>query len=145
LAFRRRDYAAAIACYDEAIRLDPNNGRAWSSRGDTRLRLPKRDVEAAMQDHNKAIELEPKNAVSHVLRGKAYWLQRDFERALKDFDRAIEIDPGNAAAHVGRANTLLAVAPLGKRDEIRAAFENARRIDPRIATTPWFPEIMPPP
>ena len=98
-----------------------------------------------MKDHNLAIKLEPKNPVSLVCRGKAHWLQRDFDRALADFDQAIKLDPNHAAAYIGRANTLSAVAPLANSEAIKKAFDQARRLNPRIDTTPWFPEVMPPP
>jgi len=43
--------------YDEAVKLDPNNGRIYANRGVIRARQGK--IEDAQKDFKKAVELEP--------------------------------------------------------------------------------------
>jgi tetratricopeptide (TPR) repeat protein len=50
----------AIADYNEAIRLDPNDADAYRERGDVRLRQKR--IHEAIADYRKAIELKPVDA-----------------------------------------------------------------------------------
>jgi Flp pilus assembly protein TadD len=54
----RRGAAACIADYDEAIRLDPKNPRAFNKRGF--VYHDKGDDDRAVADFNEAIQLNPR-------------------------------------------------------------------------------------
>jgi tetratricopeptide (TPR) repeat protein len=68
-ALRKKDDAAAVACFSEVIRLQPNNARAWMSRG--AAHGSRRDWDRASADCTEAIRLDPSCAHAYYLRGTA--------------------------------------------------------------------------
>jgi Flp pilus assembly protein TadD len=50
-------YDEALKDYDEAVKLDPKNGRIYANRGAIKLR--QRKTEQARNDFKKAMELDP--------------------------------------------------------------------------------------
>jgi tetratricopeptide (TPR) repeat protein len=85
----------ATVDYDNAIRLDPANQRAYLDRG-TLLAARAHNYRRAIADFNRALELEPTNANALIARGDAYSQVGDFAPALADLDRAIVLEPGHA-------------------------------------------------
>lgn len=59
-------YAEAIAAYNKAIELDPNNALAYNYRGEAYKSNGKYDL--ALADFNKAIELDPKDQRAYANR-----------------------------------------------------------------------------
>ena len=122
------DFDKAIASYDEAIRLDPENVIAFINRG--RTYYSKLDFERAIADYSGAIRLEPKYAVAFLVKGNAYADKRDYDRAIADYSEAIQLDPNYAAAFT-------AGAPLmerkGDNDRAIADYNEAIRLDPKNA------------
>ena len=47
----------ALADYEGAVRLDPNNAQYWNRRGFVKSQLGR--LEEALEDYDKAIELDP--------------------------------------------------------------------------------------
>jgi len=92
----RGDYDGAIADYTEAIRLDPNNARAYNSRGWTYAL--KGDYDQAIEDANASLRIRPNDAPTLHTRGYAYAGKGDYDRAIADFEAALRIDPNQAEA-----------------------------------------------
>ena len=90
----------AIAEYDEAIRLDPQDAVAQYSRGNFYLNLGQ--YEKAIHDFDEAIRLDPDLALAYNSRGDAYAYLGQYERAIHDFDETIRLDPDLALAYNGR-------------------------------------------
>jgi tetratricopeptide (TPR) repeat protein len=63
------DYDRAIADYDRAIRLDPNNPFPYNGRGSAYD--GKKDYARAIADYDQAIRLDPKYAKAYYGRGRA--------------------------------------------------------------------------
>ena len=66
----RGQFSAAIAGYDEAIRLDPNYARAYNNRG--LVYQAKGDLNRAIADFSEAIRLTPTVGAGYINRGMAY-------------------------------------------------------------------------
>ena len=98
---KRRDFNAAIADYDEAIKLNLKTGVAHNQRG-IALRV-KGDYDAAIESYNISIKMQPQYSVRYMNRAIAYRWKREFDRALADLDTAIKISPENARLYVERA------------------------------------------
>jgi|GEM_PF-4248833 len=125
---KQKDYDGAIAQYDRAIELDPNNAVAYSNRGIAKG--TKNDTDGAIADFTSAIKINPKLAMAYRCRGVARKLNGDLDGAIADFTSAIEINPKFALAYRGRGDT-----KLSKKDYIAAIadFTRAIELNPKYA------------
>ena len=102
---RLDDFDGAIADFDRAIELNPNDAVAIKNRGNAKS--SKNDKNGAMADYLRAIELKPNFAVPYNNLGIKYYERREYEKAISSFTRSIELetDPASKAnSYVGRAN-----------------------------------------
>jgi tetratricopeptide (TPR) repeat protein len=121
---QRGDLEAAIAEYDKAILLDPDNANAFVNRG--RARTVKGEVDAAISDDDKVISLVPDNVVAYNNRCFDRDKKGDFEAAIVDCDKAIALDPSFAYPYNNRG---LAFASQGKLDNAIADYEKSIALD----------------
>ena len=88
------DPHAAIAEFDEALRLAPDNGEAFAGRGSSRLEGG--DPTAALADLDDAIRLVPDSADFHMIRARMRLAQGDESEELAcDINDAVRLDPEN--------------------------------------------------
>lgn len=121
---QKGDSEAAIAEYDKAIMLDPDNADNFVNRG--KARANKGDVNAAIADYDKATSLDPNNALAYNNRCFVRVKNGDFDAAIVDCDRAIALDPSFAYAYNNRG---LAFASLGKLDKAITDYEKSIAFD----------------
>ena len=95
------DYDAAIANYDRAIALAPDDADAYHNRGIAKD--AQGDYAAAIADFDHAIALEPDGADVYHNRGVAKVEIGDYAGAIADYDRVIALDPDNKAVLEDRA------------------------------------------
>jgi tetratricopeptide (TPR) repeat protein len=122
------DYGRAIADYDEAIRLTPENwsalyerGSAWSA---------KSEYERAIADFSEAIRLKPDYALAYKDRGIAWAGKGDRVRAIADYSEAIRLDPKQVRAYVARSASW---RNRGDYDRAIADANEAIRLNPEYA------------
>jgi tetratricopeptide (TPR) repeat protein len=120
----------AIADYDEAIRLDPKNAKAYYNRGASYY--DKGELDRAITDYGEAIRLDPKHADTYVNRGLAYDRKGEHDRAIADYDEAIRLGPKDAPTYYNRG---LAYYRKGEHDRAIADYDEAIRLDPKDADT----------
>ena len=101
--FDCKDWDSAIADYDRAIEIDPDNARIYTIRGNVKFSL--KDYTGAVADYDRAIELDPSSAWAYDSRGRSRNNSKDYAGAVADYDRAIELDPGNARAYASRGRS----------------------------------------
>jgi formylglycine-generating enzyme required for sulfatase activity/serine/threonine protein kinase/Flp pilus assembly protein TadD len=157
-----KDFDKAIAEYDKAIELDPNNVAAYRGRGLSCL--GKDDFDQAIADTTRAINLDPKDSVAYAARGAAHLNKEEPDRAIADCTEAIRLDRTNEPAYRRRAaayyhmkaydlaivdgceairldpkdagaysNRGLAYTGKGEYDQAIADFSEAIRLDPNSA------------
>src|SRR5205807_7648112 len=80
----------ALADYNEAIRLDPQNQVAYLGRGSLLARRA-RNYRRAIDDFNRALQIEPRNVTALLARGAAQSQLGEFGPALADLDEAIRL------------------------------------------------------
>ena len=86
----------AIPAYSEAIRQNPKNVDAYTSRG--LCYSSKGDQEKAFKDFDDAIRLAPKNSKAYKYRGTIYSAKAEFDLAIADFEQAIQFDKSDQDA-----------------------------------------------
>ena len=92
---------AAIALFDEAIKIDGALGNAWLGRGLCRIRLGQ--VEAGREDLQVAAALEPNRGILRSYLGKAFNQTGDFQRAGHDGIRFLAIGTGKCSGTGSRS------------------------------------------
>ena len=98
----KKDYDRAIADFDQAVRLAPDNAAAVNARGLTCVDA-KGEFDTAIADFDSAIAIEPGNANYYDNRGNAWRDRGRFDRAVEDYDKAIALSPRFAFAFYNRS------------------------------------------
>jgi adenylate cyclase len=99
--FKLDDVDSAIACYEQAIALDPSYARAYVGLAETfRIRGQVGEVhpddpawQRARDLVRTALEIDPGDADAHALHGTLLMLRRDWKGAERELRLAEEIDP----------------------------------------------------
>jgi predicted O-linked N-acetylglucosamine transferase (SPINDLY family) len=119
---------AAVAGYDQAIRLEPRDALAWCNRGGA-LRALGRD-ELALDSYARAIALRADYVEAHYSRAVILHALGRIEEAIAGYERAIALASGFADAHYNLGNALLA---LRRHDAALAAYDAAIALVPGAA------------
>lgn len=156
----KKETGEALACFEEAIKLDPKNAECWFQRGAAKAALMKR--EDAIKDFSEAIKLDPAHARAFGNRGFMKVQLGRFSDAVADFNEAIRLKPDMAMAYynLGSARFKMeqyeealqdyaqalklhrqhpgiwyasgkAKEALGKKEEAAADFSEAIKLDPK--------------
>lgn len=96
----KNDFDGAIADYNKAIALQPDDEDAYVRR--TQAEQSKGDWDSAIADATKAIELKPDDEYAYSLRGEAKRAKGDLDGAIADCTKVIEINPKLDAAYYNR-------------------------------------------
>ena len=100
---REGTWFAAIAAYDEAIRIEPDVSGLYEARGTAYMYSGRHDQ--ALADYTRAIEMNPNDAGHWRRRSHAYTIAPtpEPERGVEDATRAIELYPEHAMGYGHRA------------------------------------------
>ncbi|MFF3129129.1 tetratricopeptide repeat protein [Streptomyces sp. NPDC057908] len=120
----------ALADYDRALELDPDN--AWTMANRSRAHHGLGQFGRALADLDRAMELDPDNAETVANRGGTHELMGQFDRACADYDRALELDPDDVWAMTNRGVTHWL---MGQFDRALADLDRAMELDPDNAWT----------
>lgn len=129
LALAEGRRADALAAYDEAARLAPEDRRAHL--GLARVRLAEAALAPALADAGRAVE-HGGGAEALQLRGRILGTARHFDEAAADLERAVDLEPASAEGWA-----LLAAVQVNRGDDLAAAraFGEAARLagrDPAV-------------
>ena len=125
--FELTQYADAVAAFQEAVRINPDDANAWGLAG-VAFTLLKRHSEA-LAASREAVRIDPDGGGWFTIGGSLVQLQR-FDEAIDPLRQALRVDPVDVNAW-----TLLIVAleGSGNRNAALGAIRNLRRIDPAQA------------
>jgi len=113
-------YLEAVTAYDEAIKLQPNEGTFYINKGFALRNL--RKYEEALKTYNEAIRQDPNNAQAYNNKGTVLALLQRHAEAVAAFDKAIHLEPKEATAYYNKG---LALYAQNKFVEAIAAFDVA--------------------
>ncbi len=127
-----RQLEAAVASYDQAIALQPDNAEAYSNRGNSLKELGQ--LEAAVASYDRAIALQPTVATIHYNRGNVLRELGQLEAAVASYDRAIALRPSYAEAYSNRG---MVFRELGQLEAAVASYDQAIALRPDVADDYW--------
>ena len=116
---------SAIAGFDQAIAVNPNNANAYNGRAMAYSALG--DNERAFADLTQAITLSPENARLYYNRGLAYEALEQPEAAISDYDEAIALEPNDTDFYNARG---AAYAEMGEFERAIGDFNRAIELAP---------------
>jgi tetratricopeptide (TPR) repeat protein len=122
----------ALASYDRALAVNPNNTNAHFNRGKALLRL--RRLNESLASFDRAIALKPDYAGAYLSRGIVLSDLTRLEESLASFDRAVAVKPDYFAAYVNRALVLIY---LKRFDEALASYDRAIALKPDDPEAYW--------
>jgi tetratricopeptide (TPR) repeat protein len=85
------DWDAAIADYNEAIKLGSKDAGAYAGRAAMNIR--KGDLDRALPDLNQAVAIDPKHTGARGVFGYYYLKKGDYGRALTEVNESIRLSP----------------------------------------------------
>ncbi len=118
-------FKEALAVYDRAVSLYPDNALLCYNRGNLYRELNQWDE--ALADWNRAVEISPNFAEALTNIGIVLMKSGKLEDALDMQNRAIGVSPALAAAHANRGMVL---NEMGRKDEALEALDRAAALDP---------------
>ncbi len=128
---RRSEHEGALACYERALALRPEDPRALGNRGAALYALGR--FEEALASAERLVALRPGESASHFSLGTALQASRRHAEAVASFDRALALHPGHVEANYNRAAALV---ELGRLDAALAGFHAA------LASRPDHPHAL---
>ena len=130
------DQGAAISDYDEAIKLEPKNARAFNNRGTAHS--DKGELDAAIEDFSNAIKHDARFASGYFNRANAYAAKGEGDRAIDDYTAAIKYNRRNVNAYIARGALYLAGGAAAK---AQADMKLASRLERRNAYAVLWQDI----
>ncbi|MFN5971892.1 MAG: tetratricopeptide repeat protein [Microcystis sp.] len=113
------DVLGAIASYDQALEITPDDHEAWYNRGFALGNLGR--LEEAIASYDRALEIKPDLPQAWNNRGNALFNLGRFEQAIASFDQAIKINPNDANPYYNKA------CCYGLQNNVELAIENLQR------------------
>ncbi|KAK6793445.1 hypothetical protein RDI58_006898 [Solanum bulbocastanum] len=107
---QQRNYAQAISCFNELLRINPMSTDGLVKRGNTYIRIGR--VDEAIQDYTKAIAIRPTMEDVHALLASAYMTSGNVEAAIKGYRQALMLCADFPEATCNLFHTLqMSIAP----------------------------------
>jgi tetratricopeptide (TPR) repeat protein len=120
-----QDYKGAIASFDKALRIQPGDYHAWSSRGNALIELGR--YEEAIASHDKALDIKPDHYWAWNSRGRALSALQRYKEAIASHDKALKIQPGDYWSWTSRGR---AFSKLERYEEAIASYDKALEVQP---------------
>jgi tetratricopeptide (TPR) repeat protein len=112
---RKRDYDGALAAFNKALELDPDNATVLNSRG--LAYSNKGDEDRAMADYDLALQRRPSFPAPYNNRGLIFLRRGELQRAYDEFNLALSLNSGN--------NRYVNLLNLGRVQTLRKQYESA--------------------
>lgn len=125
------EYQVAIADYDRALEIDPEDADALSERCWARAVIGT-ELDAALSDCNEALRIKPNDNETLGARGFTYIRLEFYRTAILDYDAALNVKSDNAQHLFARGTAKLRA---GEEEGGNADIAAAKAIDPKIEAT----------
>eukprot|EP00850_Spirogloea_muscicola_P014424 SM000103S09516 [mRNA] locus=s103:488527:496923:+ [translate_table: standard] len=135
---QKGDSAAAIACYNGVLRVDPLAADALVNRGNTLKEVG--HVSEALQDYLTAVAIRPTMAEGHANLGSAYKDSGHVEAAIRSYKQALLLRPDFPEATCNLLHTLQCVCDWEDREE---KFKDLESVVKRQMEIDVLPSVQP--
>jgi adenylate cyclase len=130
LKLNSRQYDEALASYERAFELDPNNSMSLYNKGDCLVFMG--NPQQAIPVFQKILRIDPLSpAFAYQGLGHANLVMENYEEAISYQEKVIEIFPGRFLPFLRNAGCY---AALNKSEKARTAMKEALRIYPGLST-----------
>ena len=123
--FQAGRFEEAVASFDRAMRIDPENPFTYNALGSAHARLKQWSIAVGL--YAQAIDKKPDYAAAYFNRGVAYYNAARYDLALQDFSWAVDQEPYDPLVLDLRGKTHLA---RRDNDLALADFDRALELDP---------------
>lgn len=123
--FLQREFVAAVADLDNAIKFAPQSQQAYALRGEAYYRLKR--YKEALPDLARVIDGGRAAMPTYFARAECLFFTNDHQGAIRDYTKVIELDPKVGAAFAHRS---MAYTNLDRYAEAEADASRAIEIDP---------------
>jgi Flp pilus assembly protein TadD len=125
---RKGDYAAALAEWQKAVELEPDDGQA---RYHLAFALDKQGhLDEAIAQYEKAVEFNPNNAAAYSNLAVDLTREGKLAEAIDSYKKSLELNPRNALAE---SNLAAALIQNGQTGEAVTHIKKAIELDPQFA------------
>jgi tetratricopeptide (TPR) repeat protein len=124
-AYANEDFATGVTYFEQIVREDPKNRKAYYNLGVGYTKLQK--FGNALSAFSSAIEIIPNDAISIQYRGRVYYMMGNYEKALEDYNRVLDLKDTDAVSWYNRGTAYGAMKLYRK---AKADFDKAIEIDP---------------
>ena len=118
---------AAIDCYRDAIKLQPNSSELYQKIGE--VLTQKGELESALVILYRGIKLTPKSPICYYLLGEVWREKKEYDLAILAYGRAIELTQNNHLFHKKLGDVW---QEMGKLDVAISCYEKAIEINPNF-------------
>ena len=115
-----KEYEEAIASYDRALQIKPDDHQAWYNRGIALFKLGR--YEEAIASCDRALQFKPDHHQVWNNRGNALGNLGRYEEAIASYDRALQIKPDDPSSYYNKA------CIYSLQDQIELALENLQKV-----------------
>lgn len=118
---RKGFHKEALNCFNNAIKCNPNNSKAWYNKG-TSLSILGIFNEETLHCFDVCIEINPLDAGAWTNRGTTLFQMGNYDEAIRSYNRALEVHPDHTSAW---SNKGILYNFIGKKKEAKDCFKKA--------------------
>ena len=133
---KKRDYDGAIAAYNAALELVPDNAGYINSRGIAYSN--KGDDEHAMADYDACLQKRPNYASAYNNRGIIFLRRGDLQRALDEFNSAVKFNSAGQIGYIHLYNRARTLGLLKQYDVALVDYAEAQKLNPDGLQVPAY-------
>jgi tetratricopeptide (TPR) repeat protein len=86
----------ALACFEEALTIDPTHTEAWLKKGTALERLQR--IDEAIAAYDKAIEVDQSTATAYLFKAGVFNRQKRYAEALQCYEKALHVQKARTGA-----------------------------------------------